>query len=174
MNLSRRALFKSSAAVVLVGSLSRVGLAVDDPLLTYLPTIELLSYMRSKGFRTYIVAGSGQDFVRVYAQMIYGVPPEQVVGTAGGTRYGYNGNGRPPLPSMKKHSRGAGSSSARRMTGSEFSSDEQNPGRSIAGASTIPAAPSSAGLLCYSFQLHIARFYDAFESLYEPNARANY
>src|SRR5262249_35674964 len=38
-----------------------------------------------------------QDFVRVYAEQVYGIPPEQVVGTAGSTKYGYDKNGRPFL-----------------------------------------------------------------------------
>jgi phosphoglycolate phosphatase-like HAD superfamily hydrolase len=70
--------------------------------LTYVPMIELLNFMRSKGYRTYIVTGGGQDFVRVYAARTYGVPPEQVVGTAGGTRYGYDTNGRPFLTKEPK------------------------------------------------------------------------
>jgi phosphoglycolate phosphatase-like HAD superfamily hydrolase len=65
--------------------------------LTYLPMSEVLNYMRSLGFRTYIVTGGGQDFVRVYADKTYGIPPEQVVGTVGGTRYGYDRSGRPFL-----------------------------------------------------------------------------
>ncbi len=51
--------------------------------LVYAPQIELLKYLRSVGYRTYIVTGGGQDFVRVYAERVYGVPPEQVIGTAG-------------------------------------------------------------------------------------------
>ena len=51
--------------------------------LTYAPQIELLKYLRSVGYRTYIVTGGGQDFVRVYAEGVYGIPPEQVVGSAG-------------------------------------------------------------------------------------------
>jgi hypothetical protein len=43
------------------------------------------------------VTGGGQDFVRVYSEKVYGIPPEQVVGTAGGTSYGYDENGRPFL-----------------------------------------------------------------------------
>jgi phosphoglycolate phosphatase-like HAD superfamily hydrolase len=65
--------------------------------LTYLPMMELLKYLRANGYRSYIVTGGGQDFVRVYAEQVYGIPPEQVVGTAGGTRYGYDQNGRPLL-----------------------------------------------------------------------------
>ena len=70
--------------------------------LTYLPMIELLKYLRANGYRTYIVTGGGQDFVRVYAAEVYGIPPEQVVGTAGGTRYGYDKNGRPFLTKEPK------------------------------------------------------------------------
>jgi phosphoglycolate phosphatase-like HAD superfamily hydrolase len=65
--------------------------------LTYQPMIELLKYLRASGYKTYIVTGGGQDFVRVYAEQVYGIPPEQVVGTAGGTRYGYDKSGRPVL-----------------------------------------------------------------------------
>jgi hypothetical protein len=43
------------------------------------------------------VTGGGQDFVRVYSDRVYGIPPEQVVGTAGGTTYSYDQNGKPIL-----------------------------------------------------------------------------
>ena len=46
---------------------------------------EMLKYLRANGFRTYIVTGGGQDFVRVYSDATYGIPPEQVVGSARGT-----------------------------------------------------------------------------------------
>src|SRR5262249_9927815 len=65
--------------------------------LTYQPMIELLKYLRANGYRTYIVTGGGQDFVRVCSEKVYGIPPEPVVGTAGGTSYGYDRNGRPFL-----------------------------------------------------------------------------
>ena len=65
--------------------------------LTYQPMQEVLSYFRANGYRTYIVTGGGQDFVRVYSEKVYGIPPEQVVGTAGGVSYGYDKNGRPFL-----------------------------------------------------------------------------
>ena len=48
-------------------------------------------------FKTYIVTGGGQDFVRVYAERVYGIPPEQVVGTIAGTSYGYDKDGKPIL-----------------------------------------------------------------------------
>ena len=70
--------------------------------LTYLPMIEVLKYLRANVYRTYIVTGGGQDFVRVYAEEVYGIPPEQVVGTAGGTSYGYDKNGRPFLTKEPK------------------------------------------------------------------------
>ena len=65
--------------------------------LTYLPMQEVLQFLRANGYKTYIVTGGGQDFVRVYAEQTYGIPPEQVVGTAGGTKYGYDKDGRPFL-----------------------------------------------------------------------------
>jgi phosphoglycolate phosphatase-like HAD superfamily hydrolase len=53
--------------------------------LTYQPMQEVLQYFRANGYKTYIVTGGGQDFVRVFAEKVYGVPPEQVVGSVGGT-----------------------------------------------------------------------------------------
>ena len=65
--------------------------------LTYQPMREVLAYLRANGFKTYIATGGGQDFVRVYSERVYGIPPGQVVGTAGGTTYGYDANGKPIL-----------------------------------------------------------------------------
>ncbi len=65
--------------------------------LTYLPMIELLSFLREHGYKTYIVTGFGQDFVRVYSQKVYGIPPGQVVGSALATEYGYAKDGTPQL-----------------------------------------------------------------------------
>lgn len=65
--------------------------------LTYLPMVELMKYARANGYKTYIVTGGGQDFVRVYAEQVYGVPPEQVVGTMEATRFEYDSHGRPFL-----------------------------------------------------------------------------
>jgi phosphoserine phosphatase len=65
--------------------------------LTYLPMQEVLKYLRSNGYKTYIVTGGGQDFVRVYSEVTYGIPVEQVVGTAGATTFGYGKNGKPFL-----------------------------------------------------------------------------
>ena len=70
--------------------------------LTYQPMLEVLRFFRANGYKTYIVTGGGQDFVRVYAEQVYGIPPEQVIGTAGGTKYGYDKNGRPFLTKEPK------------------------------------------------------------------------
>jgi hypothetical protein len=59
--------------------------------------IELMKYLRANGYKTYIVTGGGQDFVRVYAEQVYAIPPEQVVGTMGATSFGYDPHGRPFL-----------------------------------------------------------------------------
>jgi phosphoglycolate phosphatase-like HAD superfamily hydrolase len=50
--------------------------------LVYQPMLEVMGYLRANGFKTYIVTGGGQDFVREYAQKVYGVPTEQVVGSS--------------------------------------------------------------------------------------------
>jgi phosphoglycolate phosphatase-like HAD superfamily hydrolase len=65
--------------------------------LVYQPMLEVLRYFRASGYRTYIVTGGGQDFVRAYAETVYGIPPEQVVGTAGSTKYTYGKDGKPTL-----------------------------------------------------------------------------
>src|SRR5262249_5350389 len=65
--------------------------------LTYQPMLEVLKFFRANGYRTYIVTGGGQDFVRLYAEQVYGIPPEQVVGTMGGTKYAYDKSGKPFL-----------------------------------------------------------------------------
>ena len=70
--------------------------------LTYLPMQEVMKYLRDNGYRTYIVTGGGQEFVRVYSEKTYGIPPEQVVGTAGGTKYGYGKDGKPFLTKEPK------------------------------------------------------------------------
>ena len=65
--------------------------------LIYQPMLEIMQHLRANGFKTYIVTGGGQDFVRMYSQQVYGIPPEQVVGTAGGTKFGYHKDGQPFL-----------------------------------------------------------------------------
>jgi hypothetical protein len=57
--------------------------------MVYLPMLEVMRYLRDNGYRTYIVTGGGQDFVRAYAQQVYGIPPEQIIGSALTTKYEY-------------------------------------------------------------------------------------
>ena len=51
--------------------------------MVYQPMLELLHYLRDNGFKTYIVSGGGQDFMRAWAEAVYGIPPEQVIGSEG-------------------------------------------------------------------------------------------
>ncbi len=69
--------------------------------LVYQPMLEVMQYLRANGYRTYIVTGGEQDFVRAYAQQTYGIPPEQIIGSALETQFTYNDAGqailmRPP------------------------------------------------------------------------------
>ena len=64
--------------------------------LIYEPMLEVMEFLRASGFKTYIVTGGGQDFVRVYSERVYGVPPEQVVGSSILTRFEYL-DGKPAL-----------------------------------------------------------------------------
>jgi len=50
--------------------------------LVYKPMLELLAYLRKNGFKTYIVSGGGVEFMRPWAEKVYGIPPEQVVGSS--------------------------------------------------------------------------------------------
>lgn len=50
--------------------------------MVFQPMLELLAYLRSKGFKTYIVSGGSVDFMRPWAEKVYGIPPEQVIGTS--------------------------------------------------------------------------------------------
>jgi phosphoglycolate phosphatase-like HAD superfamily hydrolase len=70
--------------------------------LTYQPMKEVMAYLRANGYKTYIVTGGGQDFVRTYAEATYGVPPEQVIGTAGAVKYVYPNDGTPHLVKLPK------------------------------------------------------------------------
>jgi len=70
--------------------------------LTYQPMKEVMQYLRDNGYKTYIVTGGGQDFVRAYSEEIYGVPAEQVIGSAGATEYVYDKSGKPQLIKQPK------------------------------------------------------------------------
>jgi phosphoglycolate phosphatase-like HAD superfamily hydrolase len=70
--------------------------------LVYQPMLEVMRYLRDNGYKTYFVTGGGQDFVRVYAEQVYGIPPEQVVGSMGGTKLGSDKDGKPFLTKEPK------------------------------------------------------------------------
>ena len=55
--------------------------------LAYQPMLELLRYLRANGFKTFIVSGGGAEFVRSFSESVYGIPPDQVVGSALRTQY---------------------------------------------------------------------------------------
>ncbi|MDK1377896.1 MULTISPECIES: HAD family hydrolase [unclassified Sinorhizobium] len=60
--------------------------------ITYLPMRELLDYLRANGFRTYIVSGGGIEFMRPMTEEMYGIPPEQVIGSSITTKYQLEGD----------------------------------------------------------------------------------
>jgi hypothetical protein len=55
--------------------------------LVYQPMVELLAYLRANGFKTFIVSGGGVEFMRPWTEKVYGIPPEQVVGSSGVVKY---------------------------------------------------------------------------------------
>lgn len=64
--------------------------------MVYQPMLELLGYLRANGYKTFIVSGGGIDFLRVFAEEAYGIPPEQVVGSGIRTKYELR-NGKPVI-----------------------------------------------------------------------------
>lgn len=64
--------------------------------MVYLPMLELLAYMRANGFKTFIVSGGGIEFMRPWTEKIYGIPPEQVVGSAIKAKFELR-NGKPVI-----------------------------------------------------------------------------
>ena len=69
--------------------------------LVYQPMREVMEYLRASGFKTYVVTGGGQDFVRTYAERVYGIPPEQVVGSSLAVKYEMK-DGKPELLRLPK------------------------------------------------------------------------
>ncbi len=69
--------------------------------MVFQPMLELLAYLRANGFKTFIVSGGGADFMRVFTEQVYGIPPEQVVGSVGETRFEMR-NGKPVLVKLPK------------------------------------------------------------------------
>jgi phosphoglycolate phosphatase-like HAD superfamily hydrolase len=69
--------------------------------LVYQPMLELLAYLRANGFKTFIVSGGGVEFMRAFAERVYGIPPEQVVGSTGEAKFELR-NGKPVLVKLPK------------------------------------------------------------------------
>jgi len=67
----------------------------------YQPMVELLAYLRSQGFKTYIVSGGGVEFMRPWTERVYGMPPEQVIGSTIKLKYELQ-NDRPVLQRLPK------------------------------------------------------------------------
>ncbi|WP_442281749.1 HAD family hydrolase [Variovorax sp. M-6] len=65
--------------------------------LVYQPMLELLAYLREHGFKTFIVSGGGVEFMRVFTEKVYGIPPEQVVGSTGQLAFKMGSDGKPVL-----------------------------------------------------------------------------
>ena len=64
--------------------------------MVYQPMLELLAYLRANGFKTLIVSGGGVEFMRAFAERVYGIPPEQIIGSTGKLRFELR-NGVPTL-----------------------------------------------------------------------------
>ncbi len=64
--------------------------------MTYQPMLEVLAYLRANGFKNFIVSGGGIEFIRAWAERVYGIPPEQVVGSSIKTKFEMR-NGKPML-----------------------------------------------------------------------------
>src|SRR5262249_35956206 len=65
--------------------------------LVFQPMLELLSYLRANGFKTFIVSGGGIEFMRPWTEKVYGIPPEQVVGSSGVVKFEAGPDGKPVL-----------------------------------------------------------------------------
>lgn len=65
--------------------------------LVYQPMLELLAHLRANGFKTYIVSGGTVEFMRPWTERVYGIPPEQVVGTSFVTTFKLGSDGKPML-----------------------------------------------------------------------------
>ena len=65
--------------------------------LVYQPMLELLAYLRANGFKTFVVSGGGVEFMRPWMEKVYGIPPEQVVGSSGVVTFQVDAGGKPSL-----------------------------------------------------------------------------
>ncbi|MGM4964582.1 HAD family hydrolase [Tardiphaga sp. 1201_B9_N1_1] len=71
--------------------------------LVYQPMLELLAYLRSNGFKTFVVSGGGVEFMRPWMEKVYGIPPEQVVGSSGVVKFEMTPDGKPSLIKVAKN-----------------------------------------------------------------------
>ena len=79
--------------------------------LVYQPMLEVLALLHDNGFRNYIVSGGGQEFIRSYAERVYDIPPEQIIGTTFETKYDFAADGTPVLikqPKLQLNNNNAG------------------------------------------------------------------
>jgi phosphoglycolate phosphatase-like HAD superfamily hydrolase len=70
--------------------------------LVFQPMLELLAYLRANGFKTFIVSGGGIEFMRPWTERVYGIPPEQVVGSSGVVKFQIGADGKPELLKLAK------------------------------------------------------------------------
>jgi phosphoglycolate phosphatase-like HAD superfamily hydrolase len=70
--------------------------------LVFQPMLELLAYLRANGFKTFIVSGGGVEFMRPWTERVYGIPPEQVVGSSGEVKFQTGADGKPVLTKLAK------------------------------------------------------------------------
>jgi phosphoglycolate phosphatase-like HAD superfamily hydrolase len=70
--------------------------------LVYQPMLELLGYLRGNGFKTFVVSGGGVEFMRPWMEKVYGIPPEQVIGSSGVVKFQQGADGRPVLMKLAK------------------------------------------------------------------------
>jgi phosphoglycolate phosphatase-like HAD superfamily hydrolase len=95
--------------------------------LVYHPMVELLEFLRANGFKTFIVSGGGQEFMRAYADKAYGIPSHQIVGSTGRLKYELNESGEPEI---------------RRLTEIDFIDD--GPGKPVGIQKQIGIRPALA------------------------------
>jgi phosphoglycolate phosphatase-like HAD superfamily hydrolase len=77
----------------------KTGMRFTD--MVYQPMLELLEYLHANGFKTFIVSGGGIEFMRPWTEQVYGIPPEQVVGSSGGLKFELH-DGKPVLVKLPK------------------------------------------------------------------------
>ena len=93
--------------------------------MVYAPMLELMAYLRANGFKTFIVSGGGIEFMRPWAERVYGIPPEQVIGSSGKISYEIR-DGKPVLISLPS------------STSSTTSPESRSPSIVISGGGRLP------------------------------------